>query len=168
MKSTLIALFGMAFSISAFALEDGAYINNSYKRESAQMFKSVTTDTSKCENGGAIVKFYGADEMNFCVGNIEESSFKTTRCIGKELPYPFGYCVGVKKKFIIKRVRKTIVNEANGSIALLDTSYSDDKVTFTQLYQFTEEGENIRLNYSFSDKTDGRQGKDEILFEKIN
>lgn len=168
MKSTLFAVMSLAFSVSAFALEDGTFVNKSFKTELPQMYKSVTLDTSKCEKGGAIVKFYGADAMNFCVGNVTESVFKTTKCIGKELPYPFGGCVGVKKKMVLKTVKKTLVDEATGSISLQETSLTDDEVTFSQTYKLTEEGGDIRLNYSFSSVKDGRKGTESILFERNN
>lgn len=168
MKSTLIAIMSLTFSFSAFALESGNYTNNAYTSEQAPLYKSLQVDTSKCEKGGAIVKFYGADSFNFCVGNVQESVFKTTKCLGKELPYPFGGCVGIKKKMVLKTIKKTVVDEATASISLVETSLTDDTVTFTQTYKLTEEGGDIRVNYSFSDKRDGRKGTESMLFERAN
>jgi hypothetical protein len=168
MKSTLITVMSLAFSVSAFALESGTYVNNSFKAEQAQLYKSVTIDTSKCEKGGAIVKFYGADAMNFCVGTATETVFKTTKCIGKELPYPFGGCVGVKKKVIMKQSKTVLTSRDGNAIALVEVNSTDDKVTFSQTYNLSEEGGDIRLNYSFKSETDGRTGKEVILFERAN
>lgn len=167
MKSTLIAAMSLAFSVSAFALESGNYVNNSFKAEQPQLYKSVQIDTSKCEKGGAIVKFYGADAMNFCVGTATESVFKTTKCLGKELPYPFGGCVGIKKKMIMKQTKTVLTSKDGHSIALVEVSSTDNEITHSQTYNLTEEGGDIRLNFSFSNK-DGRKGTESILFERAN
>lgn len=168
MKATFIALLSLAFSVSAYALEDGKYINNDYTPEVAQMYKAVTINTSKCEKGGAIVHFHNADPMNFCIGNVTETVFKYKKCIGKELPFPLGHCIGIKKTVVMKNIRKVLVDESRGSISLLETNLTDDEVTFTQIHQLTEVDGNIRLNHSFSNITYGTKGELELLFEKTN
>lgn len=166
MKTSILAIMSFAISMSAFALDSGNYVNNAYNSDEAPLYKSVNIDTSKCEKGGAIVKFYNADAMNFCVGTATESVFKYKKCIGKELPFPLGHCIGVKKTVTMKTVKKVVIDEAKGSISLLETNLTDDQVTFSQKYELTEEGGDIRLNFSFSSEKDGRKGEKEFLFER--
>jgi len=168
MKASILAIMSFAISMSAFALESGNYINKDFSSGDPALYKSLNIDTSKCEKGGAIVKFYNADAMNFCIGNTSESVFKFKKCIGKELPFPLGHCIGIKKTVTMKTIKKVVSDETKGIYSLVETNLTDDQVTFTQTYQLTDINGAIRVEHSFKSNLDDRNGKNEFLFERAN
>lgn len=167
MKSVSLAIIGMTFSFSAFALTSGSYINKNFSNADAPLYKSLKLETAKCTKGGAIAKFYGADAMNFCEGFKEERVNVYKKCIGKELPYPLGTCIGVKRN--VEYVSKVIVSkDENGSIVREEANLVDGKVVFEQVRSLTEVKGNIIFNSSFVSHSDGRSGSEEVVFEKTN
>lgn len=169
MKYFPFAVLTIMFSFSANALEDGAFRNNQHSKEDPIMYESLKIHTSECKgSGGAVVKFNGADAMNFCVGNIERQSFKYKKCIGKEInQYPIKTCVGVKKTVEMLKTIEVVKNSTTGTITRLEKNIDDNKLTFEQQYELTETDEgNLNLVYSFKSYADGRSGVTEMLFEK--
>jgi len=164
-----ITLSMLMISFSSFALEAGNYTNKEYNKEDAQMYKSVALDTSACDQGGAIVKFYGADAKNFCVGTATRDVFKYKKCVGKEVSeYPVKFCVGVKRTVEMVTEKKVIKN-ANGEIVLNEVNLDDGKIYFQQSYSLKEtENGDLVVKFQFKDfrDKDGRQGEAEYLFQK--
>lgn len=166
MKAFLV--FSLIFSsVSVFALESGDYSNKDFRAEEAQMYKSIKLETSSCEKGGAIVKFYGADAKNFCVGLETRDVFKYKKCVGKEVSqYPVKFCVGVKKTVELVTEKKVVKNE-NNEIVLTEKSFDDGKMYFEQSYSLKEvENGDLVVKYQFRDLRDGRNNSTEFLFQK--
>lgn len=166
MKFT-ITLSMLMMSISAFALESGSFTNKEYNKEEAQMYKSVVLDTTKCEKGGAIVKFYSADAKNLCVGTETRDVFKYKKCVGKEVSeYPVRFCVGVKRTVEMVTEKKVIKN-ADGEVVQTEVNTDDGKKYFEQSYSLKEnENGDLIVKFKFNDFRDGRNGEAEFLFQK--
>lgn len=161
-----ILMAGLISAFSAHALENGMYKNIDYKSEQAAMFKSVSLSADKCSDGGVIAKFYGADAINFCAGNLERRDFKYKKCIGKELPYPFGGCVGVKKTVTMTTIAEVTLDEKTGIISRIERNSTDDEVTFEQEFLLIPENGNLKVIKTFQSHTDGRSGQEEYSFIK--
>ncbi len=165
MKAFSICLTALILSTSSYALESGNYINKSYTSNDPGMYQSMSLDTSKCEKGGAIIKFKNADVMNFCIGFNKDTVNVYKKCIGKELPYPFGKCIGVQvnvtytQKYIVER-------DEEGNIVQTDISLVDDKITFEQTRTLIEENGKLTVVQQFLDHKDGRNGIEEYTFSK--
>ncbi len=163
MKMSLLVLLSSFYSFSASALSDGEYVNKS--QTNTPMHRSLKIETAKCENGGAIVKFYGADAMNFCADYEDRQVRVYKKCMGKELPYPMGGCIGIKKK-VKYTTLKSVGYDEKLNLVQLETQYIDDDLVFEQSRTLIEENGNIRMLSSFQSHRDGRLGKEEVLFEK--
>jgi hypothetical protein len=165
----LISISMLIMSFSSFALENGNYTNKDYEKEEAQMYKSLALDNSTCDNGGAVVKFYGADAKNFCVGTETRDVFKYKKCVGKEVSeYPVKFCIGVKRTVEMVTEKKVTQNAA-GEIVLNEVNLDDGKIYFQQSYTLKEtENGDVIVKVQFKDfrDKDGRHGEAEFLFQK--
>ena len=166
MKS-MITFSLLLVSVSSYALESGSFTNKEYNKEEAQMYKSVALDTTSCEKGGEIVKFYGADAKNLCVGTETRDVFKYKKCVGKEVSeYPIRFCVGVKRTAELVTEKKVVKNE-NGEVVQTEVNLDDGKKYFEQSYALKEtENGDLVIKYKFNDLRDGRNGEAEFLFQK--
>lgn len=165
MKAFSICLMALIVSTSSFALDSGEYINKSYTSNDPGMYQSMNIDTSKCDKGGAVIKFKNADAMSFCVGYKKDTVNVYKKCIGKELPYPFGKCIGVQVNVTYTQKNFVEIDE-EGNIVQTNVSLVDDKVTFEQTRTLIEENGKITVVLQFLDHKDGRTGLEEYLFSK--
>lgn len=162
-----VTVVSLMVSANILALETGSFTNIDFTAEDAQMYKSVNLDTSLCDNGGAIVKFYGADKMNFCLGQESRDVFKYKKCVGKEVnQYPVKFCVGVKRTAELVTEKKVTRNE-NNEVVLTEKNFDDGKLYFEQSYALSKnESGNLVVKFQFKDLRDERSGDREYSFQK--
>lgn len=160
----------MISSTSIFALDNGIYSNLNYTSSDAQMYKSLTLETSTCAIGGAVITFNNADPMDFCIGNEFKSVFKYKKCMGVEIDsFPFKKCIGYKKDAELITTRSIVKNIEDGTIRLYEKNIDDGKVYFEQTYTIDNRGSSeIKISLEFKDFRDAasRSGYEEYIFTK--
>lgn len=168
MKIFSLALISLVFVSTAYGLENGNYINKQYNETDAALYKSLKISTEECNGSeGAIVKFYGADAMNFCVGHSDRKVYKHKKCLGRKLPYPISRCVGVEKSFEEINTKEVSQDEKTGAVILTEKNVFDGSLVFEQTYEILEDSNgNLEINYSFISHRDGRSGSKNLFFEK--
>lgn len=168
MKSAYIMFFSLIASFSISAMESGKYINPDYTQVDAPLYKSLEIDSAACGEGGVIAKFYGADPMNFCIGNTTKRVFKYKKCLGKEInSYPIKACLGVKREAEMVDESEVTYDSAINALVLFERNTNDKKVQFEQESQLIDIGDGkIKLIKSFKSYLDGREGTQEFIFQK--
>jgi hypothetical protein len=162
MKKMLLGMLLTLCSLNVFATPVGAYKNVGESEE--PFFRSVEFNSKNCKKGGFIAKFYAAEPFNFCTDYKDTYVFKTTRCVGKTLPYPFNACVGIKVKQVFTTV--TEVQSVGNSQSFTKKSYTDDTLTHEEEYKITEINDaKVELEYSFKN-IDGRSNDVIYTYEK--
>lgn len=168
MKKIILSCLAICSITSAFALESGAYTNHSHNAGDPTMYRSLELDTSVCKNGGAMVRFYSADPMSFCVGKTSNNVYKYKKCIGKVISaFPIKGCLGIEKQ--VEMITAIKVTRVNGTVVLSQTEIDDGKVYFEQSYTLSEiSSHEVSVTQKFSDKRDGRTGSAQYIFTQTN
>ena len=136
MKSLSISALLFLTTFSALAFESGKYMSTDYNDDLSPFYKSVTLDSSKCKNGGAIVTFNQASPFNLCHGNVEESVYEYKECVGKEVgsfPLP-KVCVGVKKTIRSVTTKSAVLNKAENALIYSIETHNNDVMLYIHFY----------------------------------
>lgn len=169
MKTLSISALLFLTTFSALAFESGKYMSTDYNDELSPFYKSVTLDSSKCKNGGAIVTFNQASPFNLCHGNVEESVYEYKECVGKEVgsfPLP-KVCVGVKKTIRSVTTKSAVLNKAENALIYSIETHNNDELIFEEEYRLINLGNNkLKVQHGFRDHRDGRHGLTEVNFKK--
>jgi hypothetical protein len=162
-----IVLSILILTKSALAFESGEYVNHRISASDAPMYKSVKLETSSCQNGGVVAKFYGADAMNLCVGKNEERIFKYKKCLGVEVGQYLKKCLGVKKE-VQQITRKSVtLDKTDGALVLREKTINDNSLQFEQEYRLEYLGRGqLKLTHSFQSHHDNRSGSSEYTFDQ--
>jgi hypothetical protein len=168
MKSITFGAITLIYSINAFAIENGNYVNKAYTANDAPFYSSVQIDKSSCKQGGVVARFYNADPINFCIGHKERNIFTYKKCIGKEInEYPVKICIGIKKDIDQISTKEVTYDKSKNAVILFEREVDDNQIVFEQEYQLIDlSAEKVKLEYEFKSYRDGRSGKSEYLFEK--
>lgn len=169
MKTLTISALLFLSTFNAFAFESGKYISTDYNDELSPFYKSVSLDSSKCKNGGAIVSFNQASPFNLCHGNVEESVHEYKECVGKEVgsfPLP-KVCVGVKKTIRSVTTKSAVLNKAENALIYSIETHNNDELIFEEEYRLINLGNNkLKVQHGFRDHRDGRHGLTEVHYKK--